>query len=65
MVYRDTRIVSFYIAIYQYTGNIAHPYWNIINSSKVKLLNITWYRLKPVSKMYKYPIKSLKYDSVT
>ena len=25
MVYRDTRIVSFYIAIYQYTGNIAHP----------------------------------------
>ena len=26
MVYRDTRIVSFYIAIYQYTGNIAHPY---------------------------------------
>ena len=27
MVYRNTRIVSFYIAIYQYTGNIAHPYY--------------------------------------
>ena len=25
MVYRDMRIVSFYIAIYQYIGNIAHP----------------------------------------
>ena len=30
MVYRDTRIVSFYIAIYQYTGNIAHPTKNHI-----------------------------------
>ena len=32
MVYRDTRIVSFYIAIYQYTGNIAHPYHTSINN---------------------------------
>ena len=26
MVYRDTRIVSFYIVIYRLIGNIAHPY---------------------------------------